>query len=136
LVALISSLANQLGQSGLSSSATTHATNVQRIFTDLDAAFNLAARGATTISFNRRVPRGTTLIRVLVTGFDPFVGTGAVPPGVVNPTGAAALALDNTTVPVGQGVTAAVESVVLPVSFDDFRCGLVENIARPLVQSR
>jgi hypothetical protein len=72
---------------------------------------------------------------VLVTGFDPFVSSGAVPAGEVNPSGAAALALDNTQVREGR-TTAAVEGVVLPVSFDDFRAGLVENMIRPLVASR
>lgn len=133
---MIQALGNPAGQRGLSSSATPQAANVRRIFELVDDAFHLAARGASTISFNRRGHRGARIVRVLVTGFDPFVGTGAVPAGVVNPSGAAALALDNTTVSAGRGAIAAVEGIVLPVNFEDFRQGMVENIVRPLVQNR
>ena len=133
---MIQALGAPAGQRGFSSSATPQAANVRRIFDLVDEAFHLAARGASTISFNRRGSRGARLVRVLVTGFDPFVGTGPVPAGVVNPSGAAALALDNTTVNAGQGARAAVEGVVLPVNFADFRRGMVEDIIRPLVQNR
>jgi pyrrolidone-carboxylate peptidase len=134
--ALIAALGDPRGQ-GSGSAATPQSAAVERVFNLTDEAFHLAARGATTLDFTRRVPRGATLVRTLVTGFDPFMGgTGPVPAGVINPSGAAALALDNTTVAAGPGVTAAVEGIVLPVSFDDFRRGMVENIVRPLVQSR
>jgi Domain of unknown function (DUF4157) len=136
LRAIIAALGDPAGQRGFDSSSTPQAASVQRVFNLINDAFHLAARGGTTISFNRRVARETALVRVLVTGFDPFLSTGAVPPGVINPSGAAALALDNTTVSAGSGVMAAVEGVVLPVSFGDFRRGMVENIVRPLVQNR
>ena len=134
--ALIAALGNPRGQGG-GSTATPQSAAVERAFNLTDEAFHLAARGATTVDFTRSAPRGTTWVRTLVTGFDPFTGgTGPVPPGVINPSGAAALALDNTTVAAGPGVTAAVEGIVLPVSFDDFRRGMVENIVQPLVQNR
>jgi hypothetical protein len=134
--ATIQAIGDPTGQGGTVSSATPSAPTVRTIFNSVDENFNLAARGATTISFGRRVPTGTRVVKVLVTGFDPFVsGTGPVPAGTVNPSGEAALALDNTTLNVGQK-RAAVEGVVLPVSFAEFRTGLVENIVRPLVQSR
>jgi pyrrolidone-carboxylate peptidase len=121
---------------GVDSSETPDADAVRQTFERVEEAFVFAARGATTISFTRRVRRGTDLVQVLVTGFDPFEGTGAVPPGTINPSGAAALMLDGTTVSAGGRVSAAVEGVVLPVNFEDFRRGLVERIVRPLVQNR
>jgi Domain of unknown function (DUF4157) len=134
--ATIQAIGNPNNQRGFVSSATPAAANVETVFNSVDENFNLAARGATTISFGRRVPAGTRVFKVLVTGFDPFVSVaGAVPPGTVNPSGEAALALDNTTFDVDRG-KAAVEGVVLPVSFAEFRTGIVENIVRPLVQSR
>jgi hypothetical protein len=120
---------------GVDSAETPEADAVRRTFERVADAFDFAARGATTISFTRAVRRRTNLVRVLVTGFDPFEGTGPVPQGTINPSGAAALMLDGTTVPAGGRVSAAVEGVVLPVRFEDFRRGLVERIVRPLVKN-
>jgi len=133
--ATIQALGNPEAQPQFSSVPGQATTTVRRIFALIDAAFHLAARGASTISFTRRVPRNTTLVRVLVTGFDPFVSSGSVPAGEINPSGAAALAMDNTEVN-QNSITAAVEGIVLPVRFADFRTGMVENIVRPLVQNR
>jgi hypothetical protein len=131
--AMIRALGDPWRDSG-SSTATPSSAAVRRIFEMIDASFHLAARGASSISF-RMIRGGQNLLRVLVTGFDPFTSRGPVPPGEVNPSGAAALAMDNTEVREGQKV-AAVEGVVLPVDFEDFRTGMVETVVRPLVQSR
>jgi pyrrolidone-carboxylate peptidase len=137
LRALISGLGNPSVQPGNTSAATPRAAEVTRSFNLVDTAFDSAARGATTLAFPRAVRRGTSLVRVLVTGFDPFRSIGRpVPAGTVNPSGDAALALDGSTVNAGNKVAAAVESVVLPVDFGAFRSGMVERIVRPLVQSR
>lgn len=120
-----------------------HASNVRATFLIIDDQFEMAARGATSIDFHRRTPHGTRLLKVLVTGFDPFNATGGVaPPSTTrwNPAGAAALALDGTVVDVQSGVKAAVETVVLPVSFQEFAgggtsAGIVERIVGPLATS-
>jgi len=105
-----------------------------RVFDALEDAFAFAARGASTIDFRRSVRRGVRLVRVLVTGFDPFEPTGSLArpaPGTWNPSAAAALAVDGQTVGAGRGARAAIESVVLPVSFREFAAGLVERIVGP-----
>ncbi len=107
---------------------------VQRVFDLVEDAFAFAARGASTIDFRRSVRRGVRLVRVLVTGFDPFEPTGSLrrpDPGTWNPSAAAALAVDGQTVDAGRGARAAIESVVLPVSFGEFAAGLVERIVGP-----
>jgi pyrrolidone-carboxylate peptidase len=114
-----------------------HAEEVSRMFQVVDEAFNMAARGASTISFDREVGRSMRVLRILVTGFDPFSDSGDTAPraGDWNPSGAAALALDGSRVAIRRGVIAAVEAVVLPVSFNEFRSGgtegIVEQIVRP-----
>lgn len=119
------------------------ATDVQNAFRIIDDQFELAARGATTVGFNRTVSSRTRVLRVLITGFDPFDrSASSTAPSRTrwNPAGAAALDLDGTRVDAGSGVTIAVESVVLPVSFVEFtaagtREGIVERIIGPLAAS-
>ncbi|MEU5772010.1 pyroglutamyl peptidase [Streptomyces venezuelae] len=66
--------------------------------------------------------------RILVTGFDPFTLDRDV--RISNPSGAAALALDGTTIRTADG-PARVEAVVFPVRWDDFADGTVERALRP-----
>ncbi|MEW2388530.1 pyroglutamyl peptidase [Streptomyces venezuelae] len=66
--------------------------------------------------------------RILVTGFDPFTLDRDV--RISNPSGAAALALDGTTIRTADG-PARVEAVVFPVRWDDFADGVVERALRP-----
>lgn len=100
----------------------------------LDDALNMAARGADNISGRGQ---NSTTIRLLVSGFDPFVGSGAPGPGDFNPSGAAALALDGQSVGTFGGRASLVESVVYPVSFAEFtggggggHDGIVERVVR------
>ncbi len=105
--------------------------DAQRTFNALLEAFNLAARGATGIDFDRRASQDTRVLKVLVTGFDPFYGgnPGYAPRrGDWNPSAAAALALDGRRIEIDRNTVVAVESVVLPVDYDQFRSGLVESI--------
>lgn len=95
------------------------------VFGKIEDAFNLAARGATSVDFTRNTKPAP--IRILLTGFDPFLGTW-------NPSGAAALQLDGYTTTRHDGVQVAVETVVLPVSFDEFNAGIVERIVGPLAK--
>lgn len=112
-------------------------------------AFELAARGAADIDFDRGRKAGGTKagaksdpVNVLLTGFDPFDPSGSLrrpDPSQWNPSGAAVLALDNQRLPVadskGRKSTTAVEGIVLPVSFDRFDDGIVEQTIGPHVQS-
>jgi hypothetical protein len=110
------------------------AARLQTFMRRMGDAFVFAARGASSVSFRRTPAPGGAVVRILVTGFDPFLWSGAIPPSLMNPSGAVALALDNTTIPLTGGATAIVESVVLPVSFSDFSTGLVERIGRGAIR--
>ena len=102
-------------------------TEVRDRFTEIDSEFNLSARGGSSLSFNRRLERGGELVKVLVTGFDPF-GGNPPPAGDWNPSGAAAIAMDGSEVSLGGRNKAAVEGVVYPVSFEQFDSGIVERM--------
>ncbi|MEV5975869.1 pyroglutamyl peptidase [Streptomyces sp. NPDC052114] len=66
--------------------------------------------------------------RILVTGFDPFTLDRDV--RISNPSGAAALALDGTTIRTPEGL-ARIEAVTFPVRWQDFADGAVERALRP-----
>ncbi|MEU7578955.1 pyroglutamyl peptidase [Streptomyces sp. NPDC041068] len=66
--------------------------------------------------------------RILVTGFDPFTLDRDV--RISNPSGAAALALDGTTIRTADG-PARIEAVTFPVRWQDFSDGAVERALRP-----
>jgi hypothetical protein len=106
------------------------AAGTEPIFTTILDAFTWAARGATTINFRAPSRAGARVVRVLVTGFDPWHSSGTVPPGGINPSGAVALELDGEEINAGRNVVAVVESVVLPVDFGQFATGRVEEIFR------
>jgi hypothetical protein len=122
------------------------ADRVASAFAEIEDAFELGARGATTATFPSP-GRNRRQVNVLLTGFDPFFGdvsTGAVypPPGAGewNPAGAAVMALDGTSVPLERGAAAEVQGVVLPVSYAEFggsdRFGsIVERAAGPASRS-
>ena len=116
----------------------------RKLFARISAALSRSARGATSITFDRTVAKGTEVANVLVAGFDPFAGKGvtgatgkdewvqtAPTRGRVNPSGAAVLQLDGETVPIEDGKKAAVEGVIMPVSYADFRAGVVESTLAP-----
>jgi hypothetical protein len=114
---------------------------IQLSFAQIEEAFTLAARGGADIKFASASSVRGELVKVLVTGFDPFDPSGNLAPpqpGAWNPSGAAVMALDNHAIPVpltkGKQAVAAVEGVVLPVDFNDFRSGLVERILKPVAQ--
>jgi pyrrolidone-carboxylate peptidase len=110
------------------------AAAVAQTFRAVGDALELAARGATTLDFPTTGGRRRTVVKVLLTGFDPWnVDDPSRPPrsGEWNPSGAAVLALDGERVDAGQGTEAAVQGVVLPVSFEEFRGNLVERILGP-----
>ncbi|MBM7167428.1 pyroglutamyl peptidase [Streptomyces sp. G44] len=88
-------------------------------------ALESASRGQDDV----RLPRGRGHAkRILVTGFDPFTLDRDV--RISNPSGAAALALDGTTIHTAEG-PARVEAVTFPVRWRDFTDGAVERALRP-----
>lgn len=109
-------------------------TELVRTFAVIEGALDAAARGLTNVQFPTRARRGTRLVRVLLTGFDPFApaGPGGGPaPGAWNPSAAAALALDGEQINAGGNVVAAVETMVFPVDFRWFGQGFVEGAVGP-----
>ncbi|MBB5937087.1 pyroglutamyl peptidase [Streptomyces zagrosensis] len=75
-----------------------------------------------------RLPAGKGIKRIVVTGFDPFQLDSD--PRRSNPSGAAALALDGTTIRTSSG-PARIETAVFPVRWDDFASGVVERTLLP-----
>lgn len=106
--------------------------NQAALWNALDRAFVDAARGISSMDFTRTPEASVRTVDVLVTGFDPFntaaARTRPPRPGDWNPSGAAARQLDGETLPVATNVRAAVEGVVLPVSFSQFKEGIVERV--------
>jgi pyrrolidone-carboxylate peptidase len=88
------------------------------------ARFESASRGFADVRFD-----AGPALRVLVTGFDPFLLDRDLAQS--NPSGVAALHLDGLRAEVG-GRAVAIESVVVPVRFADFDAGLVERMLVPL----
>jgi hypothetical protein len=127
-------IAKGRGEKRKNNESTPQAAEVARIFALIREAFELAARGGTSISFARGTSLGKDPVKVLVTGFDPFGAEGVPPaPGTINPSAAAALALDGEVIKSGSSV-AVVESAVLPVDFAAFKAGVVEKLVRPLLK--
>ncbi|MEV0373189.1 pyroglutamyl peptidase [Streptomyces sp. NPDC050636] len=84
-----------------------------------------ASRGQDSID----LPAGKRVLRIVVTGFDPFQLDDDVRRS--NPSGAAALALDGTTVRTASGRPARIETAVFPVRWADFAEGTVERTLLP-----
>ncbi|MFJ2769773.1 pyroglutamyl peptidase [Streptomyces sp. NPDC087300] len=88
-------------------------------------ALETSSRGQDAVAY----PRGHKHVkRILVTGFDPFTLDRDV--RISNPSGAAALALDGTTIRTAEG-PARIEAVTFPVRWQDFGDGAVERALRP-----
>ncbi|MFF4606192.1 pyroglutamyl peptidase [Streptomyces sp. NPDC001339] len=78
------------------------------------------------------LPAGKRVLRIVVTGFDPFQLDAD--PRRSNPSGAAALALDGTMVRTASGRPARIEAAVFPVRWADFADGTVERTLLPHVR--
>lgn len=103
-------------------------------------AFDRAARGMKDID----LPAGDQVVRVLVSGFDPFSldgGATGSAGGTVgnqirygNPSGAIALAIDGTTTTAPDGTTVRYEAYTLPVSYPEFERRYLEDTVGPLME--
>ncbi|WFB09746.1 pyroglutamyl peptidase [Streptomyces sp. LX-29] len=94
----------------------------------LSAALERASRGQDSVT----LPVGHRVKRIVLTGFDPFQLDDDIRRS--NPSGAAALALDGTTVQTAAG-PARVEAAVFPVRWGDFAEGTVERTLLPHFRS-
>jgi Domain of unknown function (DUF4157) len=109
-------------------------TSLKNALDAIDTAFETAARGGNDVGFKAKVPKGKSLMKFLVTGFDPFgdIVGGRPGRGAWNPSGAAALALDGKTFTVDKNVV-AVESLVFPVVYGEFDQDIAEKLIKPHV---
>jgi len=90
-------------------------------------AFDRASRGDGDIAFSS----GAGILRILLTGFDPFSLDRHIDQS--NPSGVAALRLDGARWTVG-GMAVEIETLLFPVRFDAFDAGTVEARLSPLLQ--
>jgi hypothetical protein len=92
-------------------------------------ALEQASRGMDEVAF----PADRSVLRILITGFDPFLLDRDI--GQSNPSGVGVLALDGTELNFvdthGQQRRAHIEAVVFPVRFADFDAGIVEDFLQP-----
>jgi hypothetical protein len=106
---------------------------------DLIEAFDRTSRGM----FDIRLPGGTRVKRVIVSGFDPYTldgGPAGTAPGAAgnnirhgNPSGATALSIDGTTHRISGGKVAYFEAYLLPVNYPEFRRGYLEDTVGPFM---
>lgn len=95
----------------------------------LAGALERGSRGQDSIDLPGGGHAGKRTLRVVVTGFDPFQLDADARRS--NPSGAAALALDGTTVRTSSGRLARIETAVFPVRWADFAAGTVERTLLP-----
>jgi hypothetical protein len=96
------------------------------------------SRGHASVSFSGAA---STQKRILITGYDPFGFDRAITSGGgtdrtvldSNPSGAAVLALNGTSIPGTGTLSAFVQGVLFPVRYRDFDASMVENLIRPLI---
>ena len=90
------------------------------------SAWEDASRGITSIDY----AGDPSLKRIFLSGFDPFLLDRNIDQS--NPSGVAALMLDGKIINY-QGQKVQIETVMIPVRFDDFDQGLIERILTPLM---
>jgi pyrrolidone-carboxylate peptidase len=91
-------------------------------------SLELASRGISDINFDSE-----NNINILLTGFDPFFLDKDIQQS--NPSGVVALALDGQRFTVN-GRQAQIETVMIPVRYQDFDNGIIESILTPLFRRR
>lgn len=87
----------------------------------------LESRGTRDIRFDKNTKK-----KIIVTGFDPFFLDRNIKQS--NPSGATALAFDDLVIS-QDGISAEIETVILPVRFADFDQGMVEAMLTPYFKS-
>ena len=96
-------------------------------WTDEDLkAFEYASRGLQDLEFDPVAD-----YRIVVTGFDPFHLDTDISQS--NPSGVAALQLNGRMIELGDGL-AEIKTIIVPVRFEDFDQGLIEDFFGPLLR--
>lgn len=85
--------------------------------------FEVSSRGQGDLAFTQ-----TTDKRILLTGFDPFLLDENIDQS--NPSGLTALMLDGTVIQY-KGITAEINTVMIPVRYEDFDDGEIEDLLAP-----
>ncbi len=85
--------------------------------------FELLSRGQQDVKFDKK-----TTYKILLTGFDPFHLDKNIDQS--NPSGVAALALDNAFLSL-DGQSVEIETLIVPVRFKDFDQGMIESLLQP-----
>lgn len=89
--------------------------------------FELYSRGQTDIKFDKKTDK-----KILITGFDPFLLDQNIRQS--NPSGVSAIAFDDLVISIN-GKSAEIETLILPVRFEDFDKGIVEELLTPYYRS-
>lgn len=89
--------------------------------------FELASRGLSDVKFTKNTDK-----KILVTGFDPFYLHRNIAQS--NPSGIAAINLDGVVIE-QNGVTAEIQTLIVPVRFADFDQGMIETMLTPYIKS-
>lgn len=89
----------------------------------LISTLEYGSRGRGDLAYKKKTTK-----RILLTGFDPFLLDRHI--NQSNPSGVAALLLDGTTIEY-KGITAEINTVMIPVRYKDFDDGLIESILAP-----
>jgi pyrrolidone-carboxylate peptidase len=85
--------------------------------------FEVSSRGQDDLAFIKKADK-----RILLTGFDPFLLDRNIEQS--NPSGLAALLLDGTVIKY-KGITAEINTVMIPVRYEDFDQGEIEDLLAP-----
>ncbi len=111
--------------------------NASKIMRSLEPAFSVSAeerqvlielfeqgsRGRTDLEYTKKTNK-----KILLTGFDPFLLDRNI--NQSNPSGIAALLLDGMVI-THNGVTAEINTVMIPVRYKDFDDGIIESLLAP-----
>ena len=88
--------------------------------------FELLSRGQDDVKFDKNTDK-----KILLTGFDPFFLDRNI--NQSNPSGVTALALDDITIS-RDNLNAEIETLIVPVRFEDFDQGMIEELLTPYVK--
>ncbi len=88
----------------------------------------LATRGNSDVNFDKK-----TQYKVLLTGFDPFFLDRHITQS--NPSGVVATALDDKVLYIG-GIAIEIETLIVPVRFQDFDQGMIETMLTPRLKNQ
>lgn len=89
--------------------------------------FELYSRGQTDVKFDKKTDK-----KILITGFDPFFLDRNIKQS--NPSGVSSIIFDDLVIS-ADGISAEIETLILPVRYEDFDQGMVEELLTPYYRS-